>query len=551
VYAALTVAILVVLASLALTARQPAPPSIAEFAPQAQHPIRQAPRQLTSAIGSSPGAATGAPTTTSTTTSTTLAPNAAPPTTIDLPAVHHCVGNPPRQIADTQSAPCVAYWVGDNGGATAPGVTATEITALVNPASIGDANANRVVKDLQAFFNRYFEFYGRQLHLINGSSESGNCPGLQASADGLVARYHPFADAGNDNYRTCAQLEFARQRVIAIGYQDVFSQATMSSYAPYLWEYPMAPDQEFTNVGRFACAQLAGHNASFSTDAAVASRTRKFGLIYEYDQSPYPVSTSGLTDQLASCGAKAAATETYVDTGSSNVAQAETSVLNFSTNAVLAMKEAGVTTILCLCLNVDEIELGLPLAADNQSYHPEWLLTSSENDLDIVVKTLWPSTAQRQAMLGMTFSPAQVPYADSTLNAALEAVDPGFQVNESTVIYVNYQRFYEEMLLLASGIQMAGPHLTPHTFEQGLQAAPFPNPSSPQQEGAAGFLGGSHSMTTDAAVMFWSNAAPSPYPDSPGGAWCYVDGGRRFNASNWSAPMTFFRGGCDASPPGS
>jgi hypothetical protein len=215
------------------------------------------------------------------------------------------------------------------------------------------------------------------------------------------------------------------------------------------------------------------------------------------------------------------------------------------------MKSAGVSTVLCFCLNVDTVELGLSSAADNESYHPEWLLTSSENDQDIVAKTLWPSSGQRQAMLGMTFAPAQVHFPSATLNWALEAVDPGFQINSSSVVFANYQRFYNEVLMVASGIQMAGPHLTPRTFETGLEGAHFPNPFSAQQEGAAGFLGGSHAMTTDASVMWWNNLAPSPYPDDPAGAWCYVDGGRRFGASSWSTPMTFFQGSCASSPPGS
>jgi len=556
VYALATVALVALVAAVALTARQPAPPDIAEFAPQARHQIHQAPLQQTSNFGNAPGTASGAPASTTTTSTTPPLPGHAPPltvppATIDIPAIHHCVGNPPRQIADTQSPPCIAYWQGNNGGATAPGVTATQINALVNPASLGDENAHRVVQDLQLFFNRYFEFYGRQLNLIDGSTEAGNCPTLESDADGLTQTYRPFADAGNDNYRTCAQLEFARDHVVALGYQDIFSQSVMQQYAPYLWEYPEAPDDEFADTGRFVCAQLAGKKASLSPTATIASQQRKFGLINEYDQTPDPVSTAPLTQQLASCGVKLAATETYVDQDDSNAAQEEGSIIDFSTDAVLAMKEAGVTTVLCSCLNVDEVELGLPVEADNQGYYPEWLLTSSENDVDIVVKTLWPPGDQRDALLGLTFTPAEVPYPDATLNWALQAVDPGFQVDDASPVFANYQHFYFEMLMLASGIQMAGPDLTPASFQRGLEATDFPNPFSPQREGAVDLPGSSHSMTTDAAVTWWSNNAPSPYPDDPLGAWCYVDGGERFSATNWQTPMRFYAGTCDASPPGS
>lgn len=97
---------------------------------------------------------------------------------------------------------------------------------------------------------------------------------------------------------------------------------------------------------------------------------------------------------------------------------------------------------------------------------------------------------------------------------------------------------------------MAGPDLTPYSFERGLQEARFPNPYSPEMEGVVGFGGGSFAMTTDAAVMFWSNTALPPYADEGAGAWCYVDGGRRFTSADWSAPMQFF-GTCNSYPPGS
>src|SRR5207247_1695555 len=80
------------------------------------------------------------------------------------------------------------------------------------------------------------------------------------------------------------------------------------------------------------------------------------------------------------------------------------------------------------------------------------------------------------------------------------------------------------------GFQMAGPDLTPETFERGLRQTRFPNPAHPIMAGAAGFRDGDHSMTDDAAEVWWSNAARSPYEDQGLGTFCYVDAGARRRA---------------------
>src|SRR3979409_813463 len=100
---------------------------------------------------------------------------------------------------------------------------------------------------------------------------------------------------------------------------------------------------------------------------------------------------------------------------------------------------------------------------------------------------------------------------------------------------------------MASGIQMAGPNLTPATFEPGLQRARFPNPDHPIMAGKVGFLGGSHSMTIDAAEIYWSSTATGPYPDATAGTFCYVDHGRRHSSGNFPVGGDpFFNPVCDS-----
>src|SRR5437868_1214001 len=49
--------------------------------------------------------------------------------------------------------------------------------------------------------------------------------------------------------------------------------------------------------------------------------------------------------------------------------------------------------------------------------------------------------------------------------------------------YSGWNLAYRGVLMMAAGLQMAGPHLTPETFAAGLQKTVFPNPDTPLEEG--------------------------------------------------------------------
>src|SRR5687768_12377464 len=168
-YAVLSVVIVALLATLALTARQPPPPTIAEFAPQSVENITDAPDDQSSNAGRAGGTGGGGALADGDGTS----PSASP---IDVPRVRKCVGDPPRQIEDPQSPPCVPYWEGDNGGATYQGVTRDEIRIASPEFSEGLHNV------LQNFFNKRFEFYGRRMTLFKVPNEKGDPEEQRADA---------------------------------------------------------------------------------------------------------------------------------------------------------------------------------------------------------------------------------------------------------------------------------------------------------------------------------------------------------------------------------
>ena len=103
--------------------------------------------------------------------------------------------------------------------------------------------------------------------------------------------------------------------------------------------------------------------------------------------------------------------------------------------------------------------------ANEQDYHPEWITGGlAFVDQDIVSQLIDPE--QWQHAFGLAFNAESEPLGRSFPRAAYRAMrpasEPAFGVEE----------LYYQMYLLAIGIQMAGPNLTPETFEAGMFAYP-------------------------------------------------------------------------------
>jgi len=553
-------ALVALLATVALTARQPAPPAIAQFAPQAQHQIKQAPLQQTGDIGNGQGAATG-PGASPTPSPTHLPPGVKPPPpppVIEQAAVRPCYGNPPRQLSfDSQSPPCINYWHGDNGGSTSRGVTGTQITALVtgNFQSQDNNTVTRLVNDLATFYNRNFTLYGRQFNFIyrNGNdiaSNTGNGPNCQfefAAAKDISDRYKPFALTDpNANAPGCFLVGAARQRVIATSEYTWLTEKEMRQYAPYLWQYPTGIEDTLTGEGQFVCKELAGRNATHTTDPLLLNKPRKFGVFYHYGFSVSDPDITPLRNEMAKCGAKIEVVASTGFRGGEGNQKSVPRIEQETQNGILAMRQAGVTDVICLCnIILSALVSG---AADQQNYHPEWVLSSfGGQDFDFYESKFW-TPAQRPSMMGMTFYPDQVTYPQMTLNQALASVDPGFQINGPWTLQQPAQSLYWQTLMIASGVQMAGPHLTPESFSSALQRTRFPNPLFPEQEGRVGFEGNTHGFMKDAAVFWWSEAASGPQSDAAAGAWCYTGLGRRYDYFDLPKDLPLFSGRCVTVP---
>ena len=103
---------------------------------------------------------------------------------------------------------------------------------------------------------------------------------------------------------------------------------------------------------------------------------------------------------------------------------------------------------------------------------------------------------------------------------------------------VNIGSLVVALLLLASGIQCAGPELTPQSFEDGLRGLGsgvckgWPNPGTIYGAASVGDLS-QHWMNQDASIMWWNPSGQSHWDATRPGRWCYAENAKRRLTNQW------------------
>lgn len=547
VYGAVTLAIVLAIAAISITASRAGPPTIAEFAPEAIQQIKDTPKEL-SASGVGLGGEGSGETTTTTSTTTAVAGAGSTTTTTEPTAeqgrVKRCVGDPPRQTEDPQSPPCVAFWEGDNGGATYHNVTGDTISVAV---PYGD---RRVMDDLAAYFNKRYQTYGRKYVLNNGGGGASKCSGRRASVDYVDNELHAFAALSSNSgvAGPCFTAEMARRKLISISENSQFADSEMDALAPYLWQYSAGFDRQFQAAGEMVCARWAGKPANHSRDPnLVIQPKRTYGILLENQPRPDEISFQPLFDALAKCGESIDPKHVYrltADNEAGGTAPGSGGATDpqAPTEAILQLKRDNVTTVFLFGLTL--VEHQIATAAENAKYYPEWIAGSyGNNDKNQAIRAGIPYASQRQALVSLGLAYPNRPITMEPAWAAMREVDPTIRYPADLLEVQDFVLQYKAMLVLASGVQMAGPNLTPQTFEAALQRTKFPYPADdPTLSGNVSFKG-DHSMTEGISEAYWMEGVPSPsgvQSDGSPGTFCYLDRVARRQLGSWPAGDPYF-----------
>lgn len=385
-----------------------------------------------------------------------------------------CTG---KQVPGDPYSPACISFSGGNGGATSRGVTANEIkvsyripadnissvdqaiqtiSGKYNSADFSDtaADIERTLTDLVTYFNTHFQFYGRKIviqsykgqgQLTEEITDAGQA---QADSDALTVadQIKAFADVSALSQPYAQAL--ASQHVVNIG-APYMSQQWFQSNAPY--SYSFFPDcTSLASVGAATAPQVFNQKVTWGGSGVADGQARKIALIAP-DNPVYQQCASVVSNAYKADGHPLAADISYT-LDLSQLSQEAQSIEQQIVND-------HITTVISACDPILLIYLTGDLA--NAHYEPEFFNSGVAFTDEDLLAQLFNQSSWAYAG-GITNNGTEPAYGSSLGYFAAKSVDP----NNPPAHEVD--QIYEDLYILALGIELAGPNLTPQTFEQGL-----------------------------------------------------------------------------------
>jgi hypothetical protein len=450
-------------------------------------------------------------------------------------------------VPDYFAPECMAPFSGDNGGATAPGVTGDDITVVyyegqendpviqfvTSAVAVDDTNAQQfdTMRGIVDYYETYFELYGRRVNLITYEGTGGALDEVAARADAtaIAEQFDPFIVFGGPALTSAFGDELAAREVMCIGCVPGQPASFYNERDPYVWALDGSQIQKQTHVVEFVEKQLVGKNAEFGGDD-VASQPRTFGLIYLESSAASKELADRFAGEMEAIGAPFVETVSYL-LDPSTLAQSATQVIT-------KMKAAGVTTI---------VFSGDPVAPTNftqeataQGYFPEWMVAAST-----LVDTTAFARTYDQEQWSHAFGVTQLAARTDAQTIGAYAVYEWFHGappaadGSIAVMQPNPALFF-------AVVQGVGPNLTPEAFRDTLFAAEgtLPGISVPYLSyGDKGYWDEPDYHGVDDATMFWWDPT-APGPDELRrdgvGMYQFVDGGQRYLPGEWPTDSTLF-----------
>lgn len=444
-----------------------------------------------------------------------------------------CSDRPLQVPHDPYSPPCIAF-TGANGGATGPGVTADTIKVAVRIQGFSNgmldalskvANAKipneppeliaNTLNGLVDYFNNNFQMYGRKIQLVNYSGKGdvlkemtgGGQEAAESDALKVQQEIKAFADVSAVSPVYADAL--SRRQVINIGAPYV-SREWLAQRRPFSWSQFTDCSTTVESVASYYVTKLGNRNADLAGQG-LKGQPRRAAIIAPENSWYQECVNSGLKI-IEHAGLKAELNEKYrLDINQMSIQAGE---------KLAKLKNAKITTVICGC---DPLFLTfLTAKAKEQNYNPEWVITGvALIDNDLIGSIL--EQGQWSRAFGVSFSGAPQPEGQGLGYRAYKSV----RKDEPSI---GVELIYNQLELLAIGIQMAGPNLNAATFEAGM----FRYPTRTGPSGTWGFKPGDYSTSDDAREVFWNRSAVSPQTRDPG-TYQNPNGNARFPIGKWPA----------------
>lgn len=447
--------------------------------------------------------------------------------------------------------PCVEPWKGgNNGGATAPGVTKDTITVALYQAqpdllqqaffkNTGSDESLSTERDTTQqyvdYFSAHYELYGRKIKLVTVKASGAPDDDIAAKADAIkvATEVHAFASFGGPGQTTAYADELTARGVLCVGDCVIAEpQSFLQSHAPYVWPTVASPEQAAEHWAAFVGKQLAGHKAAHAGDRALQAKTRAFGVVhYDDDAGTFAASVKYFERRLASYKVKAKVTIPY----SLDLSTAQQDARNI----IAKLKSSGVTSVVIAGDPV--FPSFLTKAATEQEYYPEWVVLGYAFT-DTAIFGRQYDQKQWTHAFGVSLLPARTTDAIDELGNLI-TWQTGMPPAAKT-----FRELVQAPLIFFTGVHLAGPRLTAKTFRDGLYRFP---PAATTTATRLHLSWGRHRIWKqldltggdDATVVWWNPDASGP--DEVGtdgkGLYEYADMGKRYLPGQWpTTPITLF-----------
>lgn len=492
-----------------------------------------------------------------------------------------CVGG--RQTDDPLAPPCDdTVFDGDNGGATWSGVSRDEVRILVRieggedvylpPPAVrstpdsGQTPADQYLdlglppradepigieglRDLQTYFNRRYQTYGRRLRLIvyfdSGYSlpESTAAP-LAVENDVLTDPFAAISLNRDAPFVDDYLVALARRGVVAFDGWQYRSRRFFATAPGFLWSYHASIDQQAELFASYVCTKVVGHPVAIAGDPLLRGAPRRLALLHTANpsQRDYRALAARIRTRLEACGASIVAEATYRTNGEecTNLPHEQDEDDIRKARADLArFRAAGVTTILWPGCPTS----AHPVAATLDAWLPEWVLVGDPymSQAGIAGTVAGAAAAWDGHAVMVSARPFQPPLWETRCWAAIEEVDPG--TDEPQGRFDSCTGFGPLQQVVA-GVQLAGPRLDPSTFAAGFRQLVVRGSSDPQVPSCV-YTAGDYSCIKDGQALLFDAGGSTGQPtlvdglsrggvlELPQPCWRAIEGGRRYLAGAW------------------
>jgi hypothetical protein len=463
-----------------------------------------------------------------------------------------CSAGVPQIPWATYAAPCVGKFTGNNGGATAPGVTGSTITIAVRVATdaqganalegqaeaeaaggVDDKTNWQYLQTLTNYFNKTFDLYGRKVVFTqyngqgNGTNEALGQDEVAACADAdqAATSVHAFGLGDYNGFLTSSEPLAdcaARYHLYMPEGADYFPESYYQQWNPYIWSLAMNCTTINDGVEDYVANQLYPYPTKWAGMDGLTNlngKPRKFA-VYVPNNAGYQSCTNygrQLGEQKYHESANRYDQYNYALDISTFPQDAQNAMVKFAANQD--------TTIVLACDPLSPIFMTQDATKEN--YFPEWMLigvalTDSDN-----LAQLW----DQQAISGHLFGLSQGGDEAAALSPTGE-IAKTWEAASGQSSLANPEIYLDYIWLMAmfDQLQAAGPDLTIQSLAAGTRKLPVLGGPHP----VAGTWNWQtlHTAIVDSRQVYW-DANRKSIADNKQGTYVQIYNGQRFQAGQY------------------